>query len=89
MATSTVSQPTSTLRIAEDITRFRNVHNSPDDLESMTGTISNLQQQAQEVMKTKPTWQTYYQGQMIGKEDFEFISQYDQLNSEQRAKLLQ
>ena len=55
---------------------------------SVTGAISHLQKQAQEVMRQKPKWPSYFQGQMIAKDDFDFISQYDQLNSEGRAKLL-
>lgn len=54
----------------------------------MTGAISHLQKQAQEVMRQKPKWQSYFQGQMISKDDYEFISNFDQLNAEGRAKLL-
>jgi hypothetical protein len=54
----------------------------------VTGAISHLQKEAQEVMRQKPKWHTYFQGQMISKDDYDFISQYDQLNTEGRAKLL-
>ena len=54
----------------------------------MTGAISHLQKQAQEVMRQKPKLQSYFQGQMITKDDYEFISQFDQLNAEGRAKML-
>ncbi len=54
----------------------------------MTGAISHLQKQAQEVMRQKPKWPSYFQGQMITKDDYEFISNFDQLNAEGRAKLL-
>ena len=54
----------------------------------MTGAISHLQKQAQDVMRQKPKWQSYFQGQMIGKDDYDFISNLDQLNAEGRAKLL-
>ena len=54
----------------------------------VTGAISHLQKQAQEVMRQKPKWQSYFQGQMISKDDYEFISQFDQLNAEGRAKML-
>jgi hypothetical protein len=54
----------------------------------VTGAISHLQQQAQEVMRQKPKWQSYFQGQMIGKDDYEFVFNFDQLNAEGRAKLL-
>lgn len=54
----------------------------------MTGAISHLQKQAQEVMRQKPKWQSYFQGQMITKDDYEFISNFDQMNAEGRAKCL-
>jgi hypothetical protein len=54
----------------------------------VTGAISHLQKQAQEVMRQKPKWQSYFQGQMITKDDYEFISNFDQLNADARAKLL-
>ena len=54
----------------------------------VTGAISHLQKQAQEVMRQKPKWQTYFQGQMIAKDDYEFMSNFDQLNADDRAKLL-
>jgi len=54
----------------------------------VTGAISHLQKQAQEVMRQKPKWQSYFQGQMITKDDYEFISNFDQLNTDARAKLL-
>jgi len=54
----------------------------------VTGAISHLQKQAQEVMRQKPKWQSYFQGQMITKDDYEFISHFDQLNTEARAKYL-
>ena len=55
----------------------------------VTGAISHLQKQAQEVMRQKPKWNTYFQGQMISKDDYEFISEFDQLTTDGRAKLLQ
>jgi hypothetical protein len=54
----------------------------------VTGAISHLQKQAQEVMRQKPKWQSYFQGQMISKDDYEFISNFDQLTADGRAKLL-
>lgn len=39
-------------------------------------------------MRQKPKWQSYFQGQMIGKDDYDFISQFDALNVEGRAKFL-
>ncbi|CAF1042478.1 unnamed protein product [Adineta steineri] len=75
-------------RLSNDINQFKTSHHLPDDLESMTGAISHLQKQAQEVMRQKPTWLSYFQGQMITKEDYDFISNFDQLNAEGRAKLL-
>lgn len=54
----------------------------------VTGAISHLQKQAQEVMRQKPKWQSYFQGQMMSKDDYEFISNFDTLNAEGRAKLL-
>ena len=54
----------------------------------MTGAISHLQKQAQEVMRQKPKWQSYFQGQMMTKDDYEFISNFDTLNADGRAKLL-
>ncbi|CAF1534927.1 unnamed protein product [Adineta ricciae] len=75
-------------RLSNDLNQFRTTHHLPDDLESMTGAISHLQKQAQEVMRQKPKWQSYFQGQMITKDDYEFISQFDQLNAEGRAKML-
>lgn len=75
-------------RLSDDFIQFRASHHLPDDLESMTGAISHLQKQAQEVMRQKPKWQSYFQGQMITKDDYEFISHFDQLNTEARAKYL-
>ena len=57
-------------------------------LSIVTGAISHLQKKAQEVMRQKPKWQSYFQGQMIGKDDYDFISQFDALNAEGRAKFL-
>lgn len=54
----------------------------------MTDAIGHLQKQAQEVMRQKPKWQSYFQGQMITKDDYEFISNFDQLTSEARVKFL-
>ena len=54
----------------------------------MTDAISPLQKQAQEVMRQKPKWQTYHQGQMISTDDYEFISNLDQSTAEERSKLL-
>jgi hypothetical protein len=54
----------------------------------VNGAISHLQKQAQDVMRQKPKWQSYYQGQMIGKDDYEFISNFDQLSADGRAKFL-
>ena len=55
---------------------------------SVAGAISHLQKQAQEVMRQKPKWQSYFQGQMISKDDYDFISNYDQLSADGRVKLL-
>ena len=55
---------------------------------SVAGAISHLQKQAQEVMRQKPKWQSYFQGQMISKDDYDFISNYDQLTADGRVKLL-
>lgn len=75
-------------RLSDDFHQFKTSHHLPDDLESMTGAISHLQKKAQEVMKQKPKWQSYFQGQMISKDDYDFISQFDALNAEGRAKFL-
>lgn len=56
-------------------------------LSIVAGAISYLQKQAQEVMRQKPKWQSYYQGQMMSKDDYEFISNFDTLNADGRAKL--
>ncbi|CAF2654441.1 unnamed protein product [Rotaria sp. Silwood2] len=75
-------------RLSDDLNQFKTSHHLPDDLESMTDAISHLQKQAQEVMRQKPKWQSYFQGQMITKDDYEFISNFDQLNLDGRSKLL-
>lgn len=54
----------------------------------MTGAISHLQKQAQEVMRQKPKWQSYFQGQMMTKDDYEFISNFDTMTTDARVKLL-
>ena len=54
----------------------------------MIGATVHLQKEAQEIMSQKPPWMTYLTGQMITKDDYDFMHHFDQLNADGRAKFL-
>ncbi|XP_063406931.1 V-type proton ATPase subunit H-like isoform X3 [Mytilus trossulus] len=49
---------------------------------------SLLQQRANDVRSNRVNWQSYLQGQMISHEDFQFISKFDNANSEVKNAIL-
>jgi len=55
------------------------------DLEGIAVATSALQQKANDVRATKINWTSYLQGQMISREDYEFITKLDSANAEQRV----
>jgi len=64
----------------------------PDDIEKggvVLVATSLLQQRAQEVRSQRINWNSYLQSQMIDKEDFDFISNFDGANAETRQNLIQ
>ncbi|KAK2179909.1 hypothetical protein NP493_466g00003 [Ridgeia piscesae] len=66
--------------------RLEAVISAIDDLEKSA--TSPLQARANEVRANRVNWQSYLQGQMITQEDYNFISQLDNSDPEQRAQLL-
>jgi len=64
----------------------------PDDIEKggvVLVATSLLQQRAQEVRTQRINWNSYLQSQMIDKEDFDFISNFDGADAETRRNLIQ
>ncbi|XP_063713871.1 V-type proton ATPase subunit H-like [Symsagittifera roscoffensis] len=54
----------------------------------MPGAMDKLKIEAVEVRESRINWQSYYQGQMISKEDFEFIQQFDLAPRHRKCELL-
>ncbi|XP_052234612.1 V-type proton ATPase subunit H-like [Dreissena polymorpha] len=68
---------------------FDSVKLNIDDIEKGAQVATSLlQQRANDVRNNRVNWQSYLQGQMISKEDFEFISLFDNGNVDQRAAML-
>lgn len=66
------------------------VSGMPEDIEkggSSTAT-SILQQRAQDVRNQRINWQSYLQSQMIGQEDYNFISRFDGVDARNREALV-
>ncbi|XP_051153958.1 V-type proton ATPase subunit H isoform X1 [Leptopilina boulardi] len=60
----------------------------PDEKIDMLAATSVLQQQAAEIRSQRINWQSYFQSQMILKEDYDFIAAFDTSDAEAReAKL--
>jgi len=63
----------------------------PDDIEKggVFEATSILQQRAQEIRSQgKPNWQGYLQSQMIGQDDFQFISRFDTQDAKSRDAVI-
>jgi len=54
----------------------------------MPGATDKLKLEAVEVRDSRINWQSYYQGQIISKEDFEFIQQFDLAPKHRKCELL-
>lgn len=60
-----------------------------DDIEKGAQVATSLlQQHANDVRANRVNWQSYLQGQMISHEDYNFISKFDNANSDQRKAVL-
>lgn len=67
-----------------------NKRNQPDDLDATRNNEATTEFQARtiELRTQRPQWVTYYQGQMIDKEDYDFISRFDCNNAAERERIL-
>jgi len=78
--------------VADQSVSMGNLGKMPDDIEKggvVLVATSLLQQRAQEVRTQRINWNSYLQSQMIDKEDFDFISNFDGANAETRQSLIQ
>lgn len=57
----------------------KNINELPDE----------LWVQANEIKSNRVSWQSYLQSQMINQDDFNFITQFERLSGEQKAKFIQ
>ncbi len=62
----------------------------PEDLDATRNNEATTEFQTRtiELRTQRPQWITYYQSQMIDKEDYEFIVRYDCNNASEREKIL-
>jgi len=78
--------------VADQSVSAGNLGKMPDDIEKggvVLVATSLLQQRAQEVRTQRINWNSYLQSQMIDKEDFDFISNFDGADAETRRNLIQ
>jgi len=78
--------------VADQSVSMSNLGKMPDDIEKggvVLVATSLLQQRAQEVRTQRINWNSYLQSQMIDKEDFDFISNFDGADAETRRNLIQ
>lgn len=64
--------------------------NQPEDLDATRNNEPTTEFQAKiiDLRNQRPQWVTYYQSQMIDKEDFEFINRFDSNNTAERERIL-
>ncbi|XP_075266323.1 V-type proton ATPase subunit H-like [Convolutriloba macropyga] len=61
---------------------------STQTVKDMPGASDKLKLEAIDVRDSRINWQSYYQGQIISKEDFEFIQQFDLAPKHRKCELL-
>ena len=67
-----------------------NNRHQPEDLDATRNNQATTEFQTKtiELRTQRPQWVTYYQSQMIEKEDYEFIVRFDTNNAAEREKIL-
>ncbi|XP_011061960.1 PREDICTED: V-type proton ATPase subunit H-like [Acromyrmex echinatior] len=60
----------------------------PDEKIDMLAATSVLQQQAADIRNQRINWQSYFQSQMISKEDYDFIAAFDSSDAKTRENKL-